>query len=517
MAALRFSQDDYLLGLTCLRALYFHRQSHPPKPSVAPEAEATTASAPYSLEAELMALARQRYPGGRLVSAPPETEEALAQTEALLRGGREAVFGAAARTKAGDFAVADILKPRSKGLELIAVSPAPGVREHDLRRLAFQYHVFSQKYAIRRALLLTVNPGYLRRAGLEPDKLFKLHKLTAQVRALAAEDSPDRLAAELSRRLAGFQHGAKAPEPGPRCYLHGGCPYREPCWRTVHHIPAYSLFDVLEDKTEAARLYRLHGSADLNQLRDLPLSPRQRDEVDCWQRQGLICRPKELRLFLDRLPAKMLILDYEIIRPPWPLFPGTRPYEPIPAQYFLANVYNGFSNGDSLGATERYWARPDSLQAEADSNPWKSLVGYLAESIYLYDMNGPILVWNKALVEDCLRRAALACPDQARDIQSLNRQLIELGGLFQARALYDHRQFGSDALPAVYAALTGRDYGGLDLPDPLPWYGPLPPQYAAFVGLDSDGRKVNAVVTDNCGRRVLAMQELLTVISQYTT
>jgi len=515
-APLRLSQDAYLLGLTCLRALNFHYES--PGFPAGPEPGAPAAEGPSFPGSELLNLARRLYPGGGLVEARPWTEEALAQTEALIRSG-EPIFGAAARTPAGDFAAADILRPRPGGFELIAVSADTEVTDRGLHGLAFQYHVFSQKHTLRRALLLTVNPGYVRRGELEPAKLFKLHILTAPVQALAAREPPGRLAAEFERRRAGFQHGAKKPGPGPHCYLHGGCPYREPCWRRVHRIPAYSLFDVLEDKKEAARLYQLRESADLDRFPDLALPPRQQAEADCWRRQGRLVRPKELKLFLERLRGHLSLLDYEIIRPPWPLFPGSRPYEPIPVRYNVCHAHARLTGTGPEWDIGGHWFTVDLMPEAAagehvyGEDTWESLLYGLP--IYLDSYSEPILVWNKALVVDLHQRAARSRPGQARTLRSHASRLVEMEGLFRARALYDYRQFGAEILPVVYEAFTGQAYGDLEPPK---WVAmDIHPAYAPFTGRDGEGVKPGMGGGAGCSRRVLAMLKILTAISRLTT
>src|SRR5574340_47455 len=246
----RLSKSRYLSGLQCHKRLYLEIHA----PALATKPDAAT-QAILDMGTDLGELARQRFPGGRLVKAGyRQSQEALEQTAALMQDPTvPAIFE-------GTFQFNHVLvrvdvlervgvnEQGESTWRLVEVKSSTKVKQTHLDDLTIQSYVLEGAgLSLADICLMHVNTQYLFDGRqLDLTQLFALRSLSETVRPRLSE-VPARLAA-----MQAMLEKLSAPTVAPDEHCHS--PYECPFWahctkekppRWIYHLPGSSKTVVL--------------------------------------------------------------------------------------------------------------------------------------------------------------------------------------------------------------------------------------------------------------------------------
>ena len=394
----QLSKSRFQHGRQCLKRLYLECRrpdlAAPPDPGRQALREAGAA---------VGQLARQRFPGGRLIRETHlEHHQAVQTTADLISDPAIPALYEAAFTARGISIRADILKRTRPGFDLVAVKSAAKVKPDYITDAALQvYAAESANIPVNRAYIMYVNKDYAYPGGLyDLAQLFTLADVTDNVRSFITDEMPG----ELARMRAALQSDA-APEIATgrhcqkphRCLFYGHCHTDE----SVDYRPPYI-------------------NPDLNSL-------------------------------LKEIDFPLTFLDFESANPPLPLYPGTRPYQKIPFQWSM-HLRDSYGN----------LAHKFHINNDAD-DPRERLAIALLQTI---PADGAIITYSpyESLV---IKDLAQQFPQYATRLSALRGRIIDLQKLVKANYYHPEfrgRYSLKSVLPAVAPDL---DYADLDLADGL--------------------------------------------------
>ena len=201
----QLSKSRFQSGRQCLKRLYLEGYrpdlADPPDPGRQALRDAGAA---------VVELARQRFPGGRLIrETHPEHNQAVKTTADLISDPTIPALYEAAFTGRGISIRADILKRNRSGFDLVAVKSAAKVKPDYITDAAIQiYAVESAGISVNRVYIMYVNNKYVYPGGpYDLAQLFALADVTDAVRSFIADEMPG----ELYRMRTALQSDA-APE-----------------------------------------------------------------------------------------------------------------------------------------------------------------------------------------------------------------------------------------------------------------------------------------------------------------
>ena len=442
-ASYRLSKSRYLSGLQCHKRLYLEVHA----PALATKPDAAT-QAILDMGTDLGELARQRFPGGRLVTAGyRQSQEALAQTAELLKDPTvPAIFEGAFQFNQVLIRV-DVLE--RVGVDelgqptwrLVEVKSSSKVKATHVDDLTIQSYVLEGiGLALAEICLMHVNTQYVFDGRhLDLDQLFTLRSLTDTVRPRLPE---------VATRLGAMQamlEELSTPAIGPdeHCHSPYECPFWDHCTRDkparwIYHLPGSS-------KT-VIQLREL-GVETIDNIPDhIALTPVQRrvKENREWVGDGL-------RSALETIVYPVHHLDFETFMPAVPKYTDTRPYQVIPTQWS-----NHIEHPDgSLSHTE--------FLCRDERDPREDLAVTLLESL---GREGSICVYS-SYERSVIERLAEDFPSLRKDLKRVVARLWDLHVII--RDHYYHPAFEGSysiktVLPAVvpslsYADLVIRDGG----------------------------------------------------------
>ncbi len=164
------------------------------------------------------------------------------------------------------------------------------------------------------------------------------------------------------------------------------------------------------------------------------LQARARDAL----RSGQEFLSADLATALAGLAPPAAYLDFETMNPPFPLYPGTRPYEHVPFQWSLHEV-------DATGSIRhREWL------ADGRSDPRREFGEHLVAA--LGDGHEPVVVYS-GYEGRVLSQLSSALPDLAPALDTLRGRLVDLLPLVR-RHVYHPAFGGSFSLKSVAPALV---------------------------------------------------------------
>ena len=189
----QLSKSRFLAGLQCLKRLYleyYHRDLADPIDA--------SQQAIFDAATSVGELARQRFPGGRLVEEPYFAHaQAVNSTRTLLSDPSVPALYEPAFTFRGIRTRVDILRRCGDGkFDLIEVKSTTGVKDEHIPDVAIQmYAVEGSGVLVSRAYLMHIDNTYVYQGGDHNlHELFSLVDITEEVRAYAEEELPNILA-----------------------------------------------------------------------------------------------------------------------------------------------------------------------------------------------------------------------------------------------------------------------------------------------------------------------------------
>lgn len=421
------SKTLYMRGLQCHKSLWLDRRQ--PEVRTAPTPDLV---ARWEAGTEVGVYAQLLFPGGVEIPFDGQTKvQQLAQTKDLLAKGAQTIYEATFSHE-GVFVRADILRKARDGWELYEVKSAADVKPHFPEDVAIQYFVLTGcGIDLRRAFLVHIDTGYVRRGEIDPQALFAMQDLTGIAQELQAA-----IPGELARMRKVLAAGLPAIDIGPHCTDPYECDFIDHCWR---HIPENSIFDLSGRGVDKWELYR----KGIVRMDDVPLerfNSAQRMQAEFHRNQGEHADPDAIREFLEGLRFPVCFLDFETFDSAIPPFDGTRPYQQIP---FLYSVHRQGSPGGPVTHTE--------FLAPPGKDPRDELTERLLAAI---PEGACVLAYNKTFETRVLKDLAERFPAHRERLLAIAEGMLDLMVPFRRREIYHWRMCGSYSLKNVLPVLV---------------------------------------------------------------
>jgi predicted RecB family nuclease len=479
----RLSKSKFLSGLQCLKRVYL--EVHHPQLATPPDA---STQAILDMGTEIGALARQRFPGGRLVAAGSRQHgAAVAETAQLVRDPTIPAIFEGAFEHDGVVVRADVLERvegaagEETGWRLIEVKSSTRVKDVHLDDLAIQSQVLlGAGFSLSAVCLMHINTDYRYEGGdIDLTALFSIENVTAEV-ARRRADVPHRL---VVMKQALLQPEPPAIEPDHHCHTPYQCPFWAHCTaakpdRWIYRLPG--------PKQVAGRL-ATQGIVSIDEISDetvlTPVQRRVKENVE-W------ISPK-LGRALQSVQYPVHHVDFETVMLPVPRFPSTRPYQSIPVQW---------SNHIELESGEVVHREFLHLDPTEPRKRWaEALIEALGNK-------GSICVYS-AYEEAMLVQLAEAFPQFRSAVREILKRFWDLHPVIKEH--YYHPGFqGSYSIKAVLPAVVP-SMGYDDLP--IREGGQAASEYYRMVFVETDWIERAAIrdaLLRYCARDTLAMLEL---------
>lgn len=414
-------------GLQCLKSLWLDRRQPevrtPPTPGLIARWEAGN---------EVGLYAQQLFPGGVEIPYDGRTKVAqLGATKDLIAKGAQTIYEATF-SYGGVLVRADILQKVQGGWDLYEVKSASEVKPHFPDDVAIQYFVLSGcQFDLRRAFLVHIDAGYVRRGEIVPKALFAVQEVTDIVRGKQSA-----IPAEIARMREVLAAGLPAIDIGPHCTNPYECDFIDHCWR---HIPERSVFDLKGRGVDKWDLYR-RGIVRMDDVPLEALNSAQRMQAEFHRTRREHADPDAIREFLEGLSFPLCFLDFETYDSPIPPFDGTRPYQQIP---FLFSLHRQDSPGGLLSHSE--------FLAPPGKDPRDALTERLLAAI---PEGACVLAYNKTFEARVLKDLAERFPAQRERLLAIAEGMQDLMVPFRRRDIYHWRMDGSYSLKSVLPVLV---------------------------------------------------------------
>ena len=399
-------------------------------------------------------LARERFPGGRLVGHVWDLDRARAETTLAMRDETVTHLFEAAFAAGGLLCRVDILLKAGEGeVDLIEVKAANGVRPDHLVDVGFQLAVLEATgLTVRTAAVMHLDPGYVYpgegdasqgssgqgwggdAAGVhryDLDRLFVIEDVTSEARAWAADSLP--------AYLESMRADLDLADP-PRAVLRYACKeceyYRRVCGPALPLYPAYELGG-------GGGLLAALDSAGIQDMRDVPwdfpgLVEGHRLVLEAVRTGGLAFDRAMLESLMSSLEFPLWFLDFETFMPGLPLYAGTRPWQQIPFQWSLHVL--------EAGGVLRH---EGFLRADG-SDPRRAFAETLLQTV---SPAGSVVVYNKGMECTRLRELARDFPDLEDGLSALDARVFDLLPVVR-QGCYHPDFHGSRSLKSVTPVLA---------------------------------------------------------------
>lgn len=434
------SKTKYLAGLQCPKLLWMHYHAKEQFPPL----DAST-QAIFDQGHEVTALARSLFPGGAEIQGVQDFSAILGETKRLVAQ-RQTLYEPAFRYKS-TFARADILKPNKDGSwDLYEVKSSTEAKDVHLDDLAFQKYCYEGAgLSIKRCYLVLINNTYVRNGAIDAEKLFLVIDMSEEVKTHLPSVEKN-----LERMLEAIdQETCPEIKIGPHCSAPYDCALTNYCW---DFVPDESVFILYRLKSE--QKFNLVDKNVLS-IADVPenykLTDNQRIQWQCHRTGQVHCDRKAIMGFINQLEFPVYFLDFETVSPAIPFYEQSRPYQQVPFQF-------------SLHVLEKWGKEPAHYGYLADGaeDPRPGLMARLKQ---LIGPKGTVLSYNMGFELGRLKECAEVFPEYQTWFNKIEPRFRDLIDPFRQFDYYDPKQLGSTSIKAVYPALTGGSYEGLEIAD----------------------------------------------------
>ncbi len=436
------SKSKYMAGLQCMKYLWYivNAGEEIPEPDF---------STKFIFDQGFLVgqYAKKLFPDGIDLGEIRDPDLQIARTLELLPE-RRLIFEAS--SCAGNvYSRADILKPApGNEWDIIEVKSSTRLKEEYIDDVSFQKYSFIQAgIKIRRCFLALINNKYVRPVEINPEELFEVHDITAEVDS-AVKDVPGTLKYML--QMLG------EPEPpsvkiGRHCYNPYTCPIRNKCW---DFMPENHIFNLYGNKDRAMDLYE----KGILSIDDIPggynLSTKQRIQRECAATKKPYVEKEKISDFLKSLRKPLYFFDFETYSTAVPIYNHTKPFQRIPFQYSIHMVED---------LSDKKPVHYDFL-ALCNQDPRKELLKNLKEHL---GQSGSIIVYYEFFEKGVLRELADDFPEYGDWIETLFPRIVDLYRPFGNFYYYNSFQKGSASVKSVLPAMTSYSYSNMDIADGL--------------------------------------------------
>ena len=480
----RLSKSRFLSGLQCEKRLYFEAHS----PELATEVDGQR-QAMLDMGKHIGDTAQLCFPGGQLVTEGYRQSGAALERTATLMANPDipAIFEAAFQYE-GTLIRVDILERSGEETwRLIEVKASSRVKAVHYEDLAVQAYVLQGAgIAISNICLMHMNRHYVYQ-GEEVDlrQLFAIEDLTEAVLPRLPEipSQLERMRAMLSCETPPVR------DPDGHCHTPYECPFWDHCTkekseRWIFYLPGTK---------EVVRRMMKQG---IERIDDIPsrvklsaLQQRMKDNVE-WI-------SPELQQILSSVEYPVHHLDFETFMPAIPLYPRTRPYQPIPTQW------------SNHVESEDLQLRHETYLCTEQRDPREELAMALLDSL---GNVGSICVYSD-YEKYVLTALAEALPSLRAELLQLTHRLWDLLAVIQSH--YYHPGFGGSfsiksVLPTLVPSLS---YANLEIQNGASASG----IYHQMVFRETDWveqQRLEAALHEYCARDTLGMVELRRVLAE---
>ena len=368
-----------------------------------------------------------------------EPSEMIRRTQELISAGTP-VIAEASFAFEGLFCSVDILKVLGDHrVAFVEVKSSTRVTDIYVHDAAYQYYVLTRSgFTVEQAFIAHIDPGYVRRGELEPDRLFRMEDLTETAGAMQ-QDVADRI-----RFLSEYMRQEDEPvcPIGGQCFSPYACGFFGYCGR---ELPKPNIFDVggIQLRTKLSNLAK-----GIVSFQDIELKEALKPDRMMQIRHELHDLPpavekEKIARFLDGLTYPLYFLDFESFQPAVPLFDDTSPYEQIVFQYSLHRI------GEAGGRLEHreYLALPG-------ADPRRGVAEQLCRDI---PTGVCTLAYNMSFEKTRIRGLAALYPDLADHLMDIHDHIVDLMVPFQKRWYYTKAMQGSYSIKYVLPALFPDD------------------------------------------------------------
>ena len=278
-------------------------------------------------------LARQRFPGGVLISEEPQRHaDAVDSTARAMQDTSIPALYEAAFTFEGIRTRVDVLVRNDYATyDLVEVKSSTTAKAEHLPDAAVQLYVLKGAgVEVSRVFIMHIDSSYVFAGGpYDLDLLFQLQEVTGPIRSYV-EMLPTHLA-PMWETLA--LDAAPHVEIGAHCTRPYTCSFYGMCHS---HLPEHYVEQLPRAKPELLERLRSIGVQD---IRDIPLELTGLSAVQQSVRRAVVedlpFVGRGLAQAIERFAHPLHFLDFETFSPALPVYPMTRPYQVIPFQWSL--------------------------------------------------------------------------------------------------------------------------------------------------------------------------------------
>jgi hypothetical protein len=431
----RLSKSDFLKFLTHPCWLWLRKHDKSKLPAVDDSLQAR-----FDEGNSIETFAEMLFPGGvRVGFNTYEEYESLPQrTQLAIAGGNKTLFQAKFATDRLEV-ICDVVEfLGDKRIALTEVKSGTSAKPEHSIDLAFQRYVLELcGYVVERCTVLVQNNKYVRQGEINPQELFLVLDVTAEVAGLMKQ-----VTEEIPKALA-VMDSSSMPNPSPRhC---GGIKDAVSKWlpifKSLVELPEKSIYDLPALKCQQVADLEDMGVALITKIpSDFKLGHTQKPVLKSLLDQTVHVDRDSIREFLSELVYPLYYLDYESYKHAIPPFDDIRPHQPVTTQYSL----HVQSDPDAEVEHFEYIHQTHSFPCEALARTLRSQVGDV----------GSVIVWNKTFEIGRNKDLAQLVPDLSDFFLGLNGRVFDLMEVF-SKKMYVHPEFmGSASIKKVLPVLA---------------------------------------------------------------
>ena len=345
-----------------------------------------------------------------------------------------------------NFCSVDILKKNKDSYEMYEVKGATSIKDVFITDISYQYYVLTKLgINVSKCNIVLLNNKYVRKGGLELDKLFNIIDVTNDV--LERQDLIEKNIIDINNYM--LQTDEPVDDVDNKCFKPYECPFFDYCTR---NLPKLNIFDVRRMyNREKIKLYKkgIYSFEDLlNENIDSMF--KQQIEYELFDREDYIEKDK-IKEFLNTLTHPLYFLDFETFQMPIPEYDGISPYEQVPFQY-------------SLHYIEDKELKHKEFLSQVGIDPRRSLAESLVKDI---PKDVCTLAYNMSFEKSVIKKLASIYPDLSDHLMNIHDNIKDLMIPFKERYYYTKNMHGSYSikyvLPALFPNEESLNYHNLDL------------------------------------------------------
>ncbi|MGD8457269.1 MAG: DUF2779 domain-containing protein [Anaerolineales bacterium] len=324
-----------------------------------------------------------------------------------------------------------VFDPDENAYDLYEIKSATSVKKANLYDAAFQSLVCEANVPLRKVYIVHTNKDYIRQGEIDPNELFTIEDVSAQVDELKDE-------VKKTREDAWQVAKSKSPKNVPECVKPDHCP----CPNLCHpELPEHSIYDLSRLNKEKARDLKAKGILAVEDIPpDYKLSERQRKQVEAVKWGKPFLDIQAIKNELAKLEYPLYFLDYETFNPGLPAYDGYHPFQHMVFQY-------------SLHVLDTSESKPKHYEFlfTGSSDPGIEVVEDLAKHI---GERGSVVVWYKFFETKRNEEMAERYPEYRSFLLDINERVYDLMEVF-SKGYYIHPGFhGSSSIKKVSPILV---------------------------------------------------------------